>query len=201
MYNINLVQRVRVSSKKSLKAVKFFKIISLLMTFAIAGLIAHTVRTLMEIEKVIDQINELKIKIDEIRRLNKIKDSESEWTLNYNKMLAIKDMISNNTKTGLMLREVGLYMPEGDFLCSFILTPDNIIKETVKVNALSAAKNFKDLKYDKNSYIETIKTAYERSSYIGKDPIEINGDPEEIEIKRHKVRVLNVTMPFVTGKK
>ncbi|MDR1196463.1 MAG: hypothetical protein LBL00_08315 [Endomicrobium sp.] len=195
MYDVNLVKRVRISSKRSQKAVQFLKIISLLLTFAVMGLMAYTVYTLLERDKVVEQINELKIKIDEVRRLNKIKDTEAEWTLNYNKMLAIKDMISNNTKTGLMLRDAGLYMPEDDFLCSFILSPDNIIKETVKAKALS------DTKYDIKEYAEIIRTAYERSSYLGKDPIEVAAPPETIEIKGRKVTVLNITMPFVAGKK
>ena len=96
MYNINLVQRAIVSSEKSQKAVKFLKVISLFLTFAIIGLIAYTVYTVMERDRVFDEISELKIKIDEMRRLNKIKDVEAEWTLNYNKMLAITDMISKN---------------------------------------------------------------------------------------------------------
>ncbi|MCL2144130.1 MAG: hypothetical protein FWH43_01350 [Endomicrobia bacterium] len=195
MYNINLVQRVIVSSEKNQKAVNFFKIVSLLLTFAIIGLCGYTVYTVMERDRVIDQINELKMKIDEIRRLNKIKDIEAEWTLNYNKMLAIREMITQNTKAGLMLREVGLYMPEGDFLCSFALLPDNTIRESVKAKALS------DTKYDVKTYSDTVKDAYERSTYLGTDPITVDDARETIEIKGRKVEVLNVTMPFVTEKK
>lgn len=193
MYEINLVQRAIVSSEKSQKAVKFLKLISLLLTFAIIGLMAYTVHTVMERDKVIDQINELKMKIDEIRRLNKIKDTEGEWTRNYNKMLAITDMISNNTKSGLMLREVGLYMPTGDYICSFALMPDKTIKQSIKAKVLS------DSRYELPLYSEVIKNAYERSTYLGVDPIEI-GERETLEIKGRKVEVLNVTMPFVTEK-
>lgn len=195
MYDINLVQRVIVSSEKNQKAVNLFKIVSLLLTFAIIGLCAYIVYTIMERDKVIEQINELKIKIDEVRRLNKIKDIEAEWTLNYNKMLAIKDMTTHNTKAGLMFREVGLYMPEGDFLCAFDLQADNNIKEAVKAKALA------DTRYDVKAYSDTIKSAYERSSYLGKDPITIEDKRESLEIKGRSVEVLKVTMPFVTENK
>ena len=194
MYNINLVQRAIVSSEKSQKAVKFLKVVSLFLTFAIIGLIAYTVYTVMERDRVFDEISELKIKINEMRRLNKIKDIEAEWTLNYNKMLAITDMISKNTQTGLMLRDAGLYMPEGDFLCSFILTPDYMIKEAVKVKGLTNSL------YDTASYPEIVKAAYERSSFLGKDPITVE-EREVIEIKGRKVEVLNISMPFVTERK
>lgn len=194
MYDINLAQRVIVSSEKNLKAVKFFKIISLLLTFAIIGLCSYIVYTIMERDRVMEQINELKIKIDEIRRLNKIKDIESAWTLNYNKMLAIKDMTANNTKAGLMLRDAGLYMPEGDYFCSFALLPDSNIKAAVKAKALARAG------YDIPLYADVLKEAYERSSYLGKDPIAIDEKKEVLEIKGRKVDVINVTMPFVTEK-
>ena len=195
MYDINLVQRVIVSSGKNQKAVNVFKIISLLLTFAIFGLCGYIAYTVMERDKVIEDINELKVKIDEARRLNKIKNIEEEWTLNYNKMLAIKDMITNNTKAGLMFREVGLYMPEGDQLCSFALMPDSKIKEAVKAKALSNAA------YDVRTYSDTVKAAYERSTYLGSDPITVDEKRETLEIKGRKVDVLNLTMPFVTEKK
>jgi hypothetical protein len=195
MYEINLVQRAIVSSEKSQKAVKVFKVFSLLLTFAIIGLLGYTAYTILERDKVIDQINELKIKIDEKRRLNKVKEVEAEWTRNYNKLLAIKDMTANNTKTGLMFREVGLYMPTGDFLCAFSFTPGKIVHEAIKAKALS------DVKYDVRTYSDTIKEAYERSSYLGSDPIVVDDKRETLEVKGRKVEVLNVTMPYVTEKK
>ena len=194
MYDVNLVRRVIVSSEKNQKAVNVLKIISLLLTFAILGLGAYTVYTVMERDKVIDDINELRIKIDETRRLNKIKDVEAEWTLNYNKLLAIVDMTTHNTKAGLMLREVGLYMPEGDFLTSFAFLPDDTIRAGVKVKALA------DVRFDIRTYPDALKEAFERSTFLGTDPIVVEVR-EKIEIKGRPVEVLFITMPFVTEKK
>jgi hypothetical protein len=102
-------------------------------------------------------------------------------------------MITNNTKAGLMLREVGLYMPEGDFLTSFAFLPDNTIKAGVKAKALA------DPKFEIKTYPETIKEAFERSTFLGIDPIVVESR-EKIEIKGRPIEVLFITMPFVTEK-
>jgi hypothetical protein len=73
--------------------------------------------------------------------------------------------------------------------------PDNTIKESVKAKVLANSE------YNIADYAEIIKAAYERSSYMGKDPISIEDKTEVLEIKGRKVDVINVTMPFPAEKK
>ena len=69
-----------------------------------------------------------------------------------------------------------------------------MIKEAVKVKGLT------NVLYDTASYPEIVKAAYERSPFLGKDPITAE-EREVLEIKGRKVEVLNISMPFVTERK
>ena len=193
MYEINLVKKVLVRSQQNLKAVKFLKVFSLFLTLAIFGLCALCVYTFFNVYETEEKINKIRIGIDEKRRIYKLKDVEEEWTLNYNKILAIKELISNNTKAGLLLRDIGIYIPAGDKLGTFELTDANLIKESVKI------KNFSD-KYDIQGYAEILKDSYLRSSFIG-EPITIAEKPETISVKGRNIDVVLVTIPYVTEKK
>lgn len=193
MYEINLVEKVIVRSQKNLKAVKFLKVLSLLMTIAILALGVLCVYTFIKVYETEEKINQIKIGIDEKRRIYRLKDVEAEWTLNYNKILAVNNLISNNTKAGLLLRDVGMYIPAGDKIGTFELTDKNEIKESVKI------KNFNE-KYDIQGYAEILKDSYLRSSFFG-EPITIAEKSELISVNGRNIDVVFVTIPYVTEKK
>ena len=193
MYELNLVAKALVKTQKNLKAVKFLKILSFFITVAILGLCAFIVYTFLEVYNYSEKINNLKMGIDEKRRIYKVKDVEAEWTLNYYKLLAIKDIIASNTKTGLMLREVGLYMPKGDKICKFSLNAENKIRAAVKIKDWTP-------KYDIKSYPAIFEEAFSRGTYLGK-PVTVDEKPEDLMIAGRKVEVVNVAIPYVTEKK
>lgn len=190
MYEINLVGKAIVKSQKNIILVKILKLLSLFLTFAIIGLCGLVVYTFLMAVQTNENIMKLRGSIDEKRRIHKIKDVEAEWTLNYNKMLAIQDLTSNNTKTGLLLRDVGLYIPPGDKIVTFALTPENKMVELLKLNDIKAIHEYADI----------LAESYSRSTFFG-EPIEIDGELKEMDIKGRKITVAQVTIPYVAEKK
>ncbi|MDR1941645.1 MAG: hypothetical protein LBQ47_04905 [Endomicrobium sp.] len=194
MYDINLVGKVVLTSERNLKAVRFLKLLSLFLTFALFGLAGLVFFTFVQINENSIRITQLKGQIDENRRIHKLKEVETEWTSNYYKIIAVKDLITKNTRSGLLLRDIGLYFPEGDKLCAFALTSDNKIKESVKIKDFSNS-------YDIPSYANILKEAYIRSSFIG-EPITVEEEPQIITGMGPKnFEALNVTIPYVAEKK
>ncbi|MCL2389887.1 MAG: hypothetical protein FWC88_00470, partial [Endomicrobia bacterium] len=111
MYNINLIGRNIVRLKKTVRIVNVFKLFSLLLTFVLLGVFALSVMTFLKKDDATGKIEKLKMNIDEERRLNKVKSIESEWEANYYRLLAVRDIITNRTQAGLLLRDIGLYIP------------------------------------------------------------------------------------------
>jgi len=194
MYEINLLERTIVSSQKNIQTIKLLRLFSLLLTLGVLAVCALVAYTFLETYRTTERINQLKIDIDSKRRINKVKEIEGEWTLNYYKLSAVKDMIKNNTKTGLMLREIGLYMPKDDKIGNFILLSDHNIKEGMKFKDYDV-KNIQD-------YTDKLKDAYSRSMYVDSGTIVIGTNTVTISVKGSpKIEVSPVTGRYVTEKK
>ncbi|MDR3113069.1 MAG: hypothetical protein LBU09_01700, partial [Endomicrobium sp.] len=138
MYDINLVGKVVLSSERNMKVVKFLKLFSLFLTLALIGVLGLTAYTFIKIQDATVKINLLRGQIEDARRVHKVKDVENQWMEYYYKLLAIKDMTSQSTKAGLLLRDIGLYIPEGDKLVSIELTKQNQIIEFAKIKNFTA---------------------------------------------------------------
>ncbi|MDR1695182.1 MAG: hypothetical protein LBR69_00905 [Endomicrobium sp.] len=189
MYNINLIGKNIVTLDKNLKIVKYLKLFSLFLTFAIFGLIVLSVMAFFEKDAEFKKIEKLKMNIDEERRLNKIKDVESEWEANYYKMLAVQDVIKNNTKTGSLLRDVGLYMPEGYKILRFELNEDKIIKGLISIIGLDSDK------FRPKPYEEIMQNSYNRSELIG-EPFQMSDKMSSISVKGRNVDAVGMIVPL-----
>jgi len=193
MYDINLVGKVVMSSARNSKVVKGFKAFSFFLTIGMICALLYSGWTFLKIQDMEIQINTLKGKIEDSKRINKVKEVEEQWTRYYYQILAIKNIIGKNTTAGLMLRDIGLYIPEGDKICGIELTKDNKIKEFAKIEKFSAS-------YDIPSYADVLKESYSRSSFIG-SPITIEEIPVPVSVNGKKVETLAVTIPYVAEKK
>ncbi|MCL2799567.1 MAG: hypothetical protein FWD54_04780 [Endomicrobia bacterium] len=189
MYNINLIGRNIVRLKKTVRIVNVFKLFSLLLTFVLLGVFALSVMTFLKKDDATGKIEKLKMNIDEERRLNKVKSIESEWEANYYRLLAVRDIITNRTQAGLLLRDIGLYIPEGYRIVRFELTPDKIIKMSVQV------KGLKRDRFQLNTTEEELKNFFSRSDLIG-EPVEITVPKDSMKVKGRAVDVINVTVPL-----
>ncbi len=192
MYEINLVKKALVRTENDFKAIRALKVLSLVFTIAVFAVLVMVAVMFIETQKVTENINDLKMKIDEQRRINKIKDVEKEWTNNYYKMLAIKDIINKNTKTGLLLRDVGLYAPEWDVICTFDFDKNETITETVRLKVLKDA-------FKPEEYVQKVKDAYSRSIYLseGKNiTISSKDEIKEMTVSGVKVNTFVVTIPL-----
>jgi hypothetical protein len=176
-----------------MKVVKFLKLFSLFLTFALAGVVGLSAYTFVKIQDTAIKINLLKGQIEDSRRLNKVKDVENQWTEYYYKLSAIKDIISQSTKAGLLLRDIGLYMPEGDKIVGIELNKNNQITELAKIKGFSAD-------YDIASYAGILKESYSRSSFIG-EPIVVNPETSTVTVSGLKVEAVRVEIPYTPEKK
>lgn len=192
MYNINLLGKAMVTSEKNMKTVRFLKLFSLLLTFLFIFILIYSLYTFYKMHNTTIEIIDLKDKIDASRRINKVKEFEQNWLTDYYKVMAIKDLISNNTKTGLLLREAGLYIPEGDKFCGFELTESNEIKGLLKPAKVPIAEEFK-------IYAENLQEAYTRSAFFGQ-PIVFEEEIQDITVKGRKVQVIKFTIPYIAGR-
>ena len=189
MYNINLIGRNIITLKKTLKIVKVLKLFSLLLTLVLLGAFVLSAMTFLQTDNAMERIQKLKVSIDEERRLNKVKSIESEWEVNYYKLLAVQDIISKRTQTGLLLRDIGLYIPEGYKIARFKLTPDNMINMSVQIKGFSRDKS--QIKI----YEEKLKNFFSRSDLIG-ESVEITVPKDSVKIKGISVNVIDVVVPL-----
>jgi len=189
MYDINLVGKIIKSSERNMKIVRFLRVLSFLLTLLLLGVLGVSAYTFLTIQKTIEEIEALRGQIDDTRRMNKVKDVENQWTEYYFKILAIKDIISGNTKAGLMLRDIGLYIPAGDNIVGIELTKDN------KIVTLAKIKDFSP-KYDLPSYAKVLKESYARSSFIG-EPISIGTTTVSVTVSGQQIDAVRVTIPYV----
>jgi len=193
MYDINLVGKVVLSSERNMKVVRFLRLFSFFLTLALLGVLGLSAYTFLKIQDTTEKINLLRGQIDDSRRLNKVRDVENQWTEYYFKILAIKDIISNNTKTGLLLRDIGLYIPAGDNIVGIELTNDN------KIIKLAKIKDFTP-KYDLPSYAKILQESYARSSFIG-EPIFIDTATVSVTVSGQNIEAVRATIPYTAGKK
>jgi hypothetical protein len=193
MYDINLVGKVVLSSERNMKVVRFLKVFSFFLTLALLGILSLSSYTFLKIQDITGKIIILKGQIEDSRRINKAKDVENQWSQYYYKLLAIKDILSSNTKAGLLLRDIGLYMPDGDKIVGIELTKNNQIMELAKI------KNFTP-EYNLLSYADILKESYSRSSFIG-EPIVIDTATVSVTVSGQKVDALRVVIPYTSSDK
>ncbi|MDR2191648.1 MAG: hypothetical protein LBO62_02035 [Endomicrobium sp.] len=193
MYDINLVGKVVLSSERNMKVVRFLKVFSFFLTLALFGVLALSSYTFLNIQETTGKITILRGQIEDSRRISKAKDTENQWTEYYYKILAIKDIISRNTKTGLLLRDIGLYMPDGDKIAGIELTKDNQIIELAKIKKFTP-------EYDLLSYAGILKESYSRSSLIG-EPIVVDANPVTVTVNGQKIDAAKVVIQYTPDEK
>ncbi|MCL2334958.1 MAG: hypothetical protein FWC57_02720 [Endomicrobia bacterium] len=197
MYDINLLEKTIETSKKNVQAVKFLRLLSLFLTLGFLAAVALLAYTFYNTQKTTERINQLKMNIDEKRRTYKLKDIENEWTLNFYKLSAVKDMITGqsaggSSKAGLMFREIGLYMPKDYKIADFALGYDNIIKESIKIKDY----NVKDIE----KYTQELQEGYARSMYVSSNVV-VDTTTVAVSVRGNKIEVSPVTVPYVREKK
>jgi hypothetical protein len=173
MYRINYVTSIVKASKGENILVKFLKIINIFAQIAIVMLILQVFNLNSEIETCNTHIENIKKEIKEKRESNYINNIENDWTMYHYKLLAVRQMLSNRTNYGLILKNFAEVIPENIHVAEIFTRGIffNFNKEFLKEKIKIYENNYK--------YADEIKAVFENSVYFNKDQMELLGTKEQ----------------------
>ena len=183
MYRINYVTSIVKANKSENALVKLLKIVNVLVQVAIVVLILQVFDLNSKIETCNVNIEKVKKEIKEKRESNYISNIENDWTMYHYKLLAVKEMLSNRTDYGLMLKNFAdiipsnLHVSEISTLGAFFYFNLEFLNEKKKI-------------YENNyKYSDEVKAIFNDSIYFNKDNLELLGTKEE-KINNNMVELL-----------
>ena len=194
MYEINLIRSQMLLYSSRRKIIFALKMLSLALTFLILfmlGLIAYKFIQMIDAQV---EVSGMRFKIDEKRKINKVKSIEEEWSVLYYKLLAVDAIVKNATRTGVALRDVGLFNPSGPRIVRFEVNDKQAISQWVNTRAMT------DDKFNINAYMEAYNKSYAKSSYLSV-PVVIDPKLTIAEAASKKLRVMNVKNNILQVKK
>ncbi len=184
MYNINYVENLVSKEKYSSIILKLLKVINLLIHIAIIFILVLSFFSYEDLLDFGDRINTIKGSVLQKRGKYKINQIEKEWDYYYYRLTAIKELNDKGSKYSHIFKELGQYLPTGDFILNissndkginFELCPD-----TERLRELSSF-------YD---YAEVLDNYFAESSYLNKE-FTVKNTKEE-RIGRKTLNILNV---------
>ncbi|MCL2484693.1 MAG: hypothetical protein FWF32_01355 [Endomicrobia bacterium] len=190
MYNINLLRKTLASARMKQRIVNLLKRFSLFLTFVFFGVCALSAVKFLETESAAERINKLKKNIEEERRINEVENAESEWETKYYELLAIQDIITTNTEMGLLLRDVGFFMPEGNKILRFEMTPRQITKEVVLVRTFAKGE-----KYDFEAHARELRSSYQFISDLIDGHIDVLVQ-QPVSVKGQMLNTVKIVIPL-----
>ena len=112
MYKINYVTTVIKQNKSEVIFIKLLKILNLLIQLAIIAIVLQIFNLYNQTEICDSNIEKMKTIIAEKRASNYMNNIERDWTMNYYKLQAVRQMLSNRTAYGLLLKSFAEAIPE-----------------------------------------------------------------------------------------
>lgn len=186
MYNINYVEGLVNKEKYNYLILKILKIFNLLVHFAIVFLFVLAFFSYEELASVKSEITDAKNSILQKRGKYKINQMEKEWDYYYYRLKAIKDLNAKSSKYSYILKELGQYLPEGDFVVEFTSVDKNTNIELVpEEDRLKSLSSFYD-------YAEVLNNSFAESTYMKKEFTVKNTKEERIGRKTYSVLNLKI---------
>lgn len=192
MYKINYITDIVKKNKTEIYFIKFSKILNLFVQIAIVFFIVRSVFLFKQIGQYNENIKQIKQSIEEKRQSNNMDAVEKEWNGYYFKLTAMREQLQNNTNYGLILKELGNFLPNDDSVTTVVAKDNNML-----VNLILGKNKLKELKnvYD---YENVLKMAFDRSLYFDKN-IKIELLYED-KIDGKLINLLKVNMPIYSRK-
>lgn len=174
MYKINYVTSVIKQNKSEVIFIKLLKIVNLLIQLAIIAIVLQIFNLYNQTEICDSNIEKMKTIIAEKRASNYMNNIERDWTMNYYKLQAVRQMLSNRTAYGLLLKSFAEAIPET------LHVSDISIKNNSLCFNLELTKE-KKRQYADNiyKYIEEVKTIFDKKDFFNKDNIELVNTKEQ----------------------
>ena len=192
MYSINYIDGIITKEKYGSAFVKFLKILNFIVHLGIMVILVISLLTYLEIGYYNTKIVDTKREIEEKRTTNRINDIEKEWETLYYKLLAVKTQLAKRTMYGFVFKDLGTYLPAANSILDLSFKGNtSIVHMTIGDDILKSITSFYD-------YTPVLSSAFEKSSYLGKD-VEIQ-DLEEQNINRITVKALKVSIPIISRK-
>lgn len=174
MYKINYVTTVIKQNKSEVIFIKLLKILNLLIQLAIIAIVLQIFNLYNQTEICDSNIEKMKTIIAEKRASNYMNNIERDWTMNYYKLQAVRQMLSNRTAYGLLLKSFAEAIPET------LHVSDISIKNNSLCFNLELTKE-KKRQYADNiyKYVEEVKTVFDKKDFFNKDNIELINTKEQ----------------------
>lgn len=184
MYSTNYIEGLIAKERYSLILLRVMKIINLLAHIAIVLLFIVSYNLNETAVEFNDKITTVKGSILNKMGKFKINQMEKEWDFYYYRLKAIKELNDRSTKYAFKFKELGQYLPEGDYLVNFDGAGNgmsmDLIPNEEKLETLSSF-------YD---YAEIINSAFEKSTYMKKEFSVKN--TKESKVGNKKFNLLNL---------
>ena len=186
MYSINFVENLVSKEKYSYIALRILKIFNLLVHFAIIFLLVISFFAYEDLVDFSDRINTIKGSVLQKRGKYKINQMEKEWDYYYYRLTAIKELTSKGSKFSYIFKEIGQYLPEGDYIINI-----NLVGKDSSIELCPDEERLKNLSsfYD---YAEVLNSSFADSPHFKKEFTVKNTKEEKIGKKTYSILNLKI---------
>lgn len=173
MYKINYITTVIKQNKSEIVFLKFLKILNLFVQIAIVVLIIQTFNLYGKIELYNSNIDKVKSVISDKRSSNYMNNIEKDWTMSYYKIQAVKQLLSNRSSYGLMLKNFAEHIPEDSHVSNISADKDFCMfdLEFSKQNKIKYPNIYK--------YVDELKILFDKTAYFDKNQMELLNNKEQ----------------------
>lgn len=176
MYKINYITTVIKQNKSEFIVVKLLKVLNILVQLAIIAIVLQTFNLYDKINVCNSNIEKVKVVIADKRSNNYMNNIERDWTSDYYKLKAVKQMLANRTKYGLLLKSFAEVVPDTLYV-SDLFVNDNILNFNLEFTK-DKKRQYADNVYQ---YVEEIRKMFNNNEFFNKDQTEL------VNIKEQKI--------------
>jgi len=176
MYKINYITTVIKQNKSEFIVVKLLKVLNILVQLAIIAIVLQTFNLYDKINVCNSNIEKVKVVIADKRSNNYMNNIERDWTSDYYKLKAVKQMLANRTKYGLLLKSFAEVVPDTLYV-SDLFVNDNILNFNLEFTK-DKKRQYTDNVYQ---YVEEIRKMFNNNEFFNKDQTEL------VNIKEQKI--------------
>jgi len=176
MYKINYITTVIKQNKSEFIVVKLLKVLNILVQLAIIAIFLQTFNLYDKINVCNSNIEKVKVVIADKRSNNYMNNIERDWTSDYYKLKAVKQMLANRTKYGLLLKSFAEVVPDTLYV-SDLFVNDNILNFNLEFTK-DKKRQYADNVYQ---YVEEIRKMFNNNEFFNKDQTEL------VNIKEQKI--------------
>lgn len=194
MYKINYITTVIKQNKSELVFIRLLKILNIFVQIAIIVLLFQ-IFDLYNKTKICDSnIEKVKSVISDKRANNYMNNIERDWTMNYYKIKAVKQMLSNRTVYGLILKSFAETIPD-ELHVSDIYIQNNSLDFNLELTKDKKRKYLDNI----YRYVEELKILFDKKDLFNKDNIELTNTKEQ-KINDNVVELAEIKIECKTRK-